>query len=165
MLKVIEKIPSAHLVIAGRDSMVKETGTSYLELLKPLIPEEKNAKFTFLGNVENNKLNSEIEKAEICVYPSQMEAMPLAWLEVLSSSKAFIGSNTGPGPEVVKHKKTGLTCNPFDIETLADAIVALLGNPDYAQKLGKNALEDIKQRFSKETLIQKNISLYRKLTD
>jgi glycosyltransferase involved in cell wall biosynthesis len=165
MEKVIDEFPSAHLVIAGRDTIIKETGKSYLEFLKTSIPDAHKEKIIFLGNVENNKLSKEIDKSEVCVYPSHMEAMPLAWLEVLSMGKPFIGSKLGPGLEVVKDKQTGLLCNPHDIKDISDAIILILGNPSLAREFGRNALNDIKARFSKKELLKKNILLYYDITN
>jgi len=163
MPKVIKAVPNAHLVVAGRDTVIKSTQRSYLSYLKTEISEAIKNKITFLGPLENAHIATELAKAQVCVYPSHMEAMPLAWLEALSMGKPFVGSNLGPGPEVVKHQKTGLLCNPFDIEQLADQIITLLENPDFAAKLGQQAISDIKANFGHDVLMMKNLSLYDKL--
>jgi len=161
MPKVIKTVPNAHLIIAGRDTLIRGTQNSYLDYLKTEIDPEIKHKIAFLGNVENDKLNIEIGKAKVCVYPSHMEAMPLAWLEVLAMGKPFVASNLGPGNEVVLHNKTGLLCNPFHLENLAESIIKLIINSDIAQKLGKNAIKDINERFEYKTLLKQNINLYK----
>jgi glycosyltransferase involved in cell wall biosynthesis len=163
MPKVIAAVPNAHLIVAGRDTVIRGTQDSYLSYLKNQIDETVKNKITFLGPLENKHIATELAKAQVCVYPSHMEAMPLAWLEALSMGKPFVGSNLGPGPEVVKHQKTGLLCNPFDIEQLADQIITLLKNPDFAAKLGQQAVSDIKVNFGHDVLMTKNLSLYEKL--
>ena len=60
-----------------------------------------------------------IESSYLCCYPSFMEAMPLAWIEVMSMNKFFIASKLGPGPEIIKHKISGILCNPLNIEDIA----------------------------------------------
>jgi len=118
---------------------------------------------TFLGVVDNDQLSFEMEKAQVCVYPSHMEAMPLAWIEVLSMGKPFVASNLGPGKEVVGHDKTGLLCDPFNIEELSDQIIMLLEDRQYARRLGYNAQLGIQQRFGFEHLMTKNIELYKSI--
>lgn len=158
--KVLKEVPHAHLIIAGRDTIIRGTQNSYLAFLKSEIQDDIRDRITFLGLVNNEELSDEIEKAQVCVYPSHMEAMPLAWLEVLSMGKAFIGSNLGPGPEVITDKKTGLMCNPFDLDRLAKNIILLIQNRDLAHQLGKNAIVDMENRFSYKKLMEKNINLY-----
>lgn len=163
MPKVISKAPDAHLIVAGRDTIISGTNQSYLNYLKSEIDENIKDKISFLGVVDNNKLSNEIEMSQVCVYPSHMEAMPLAWLEVLSMGKPFIASNLGPGKEVVHHKKTGLLCNPFNIEELSKKIIYLLKNRDYAHQLGTNAIKDIDERFGYNILMEQNIKLYKSI--
>jgi glycosyltransferase involved in cell wall biosynthesis len=163
MPKVIDFMPTAHLVIAGRDTLIKGSKKSYLSFLLTEMEDKIQHKVTFLGAVENKDIAKEIDKAQVCAYPSHMEALPLAWLETLSMGKPFVGSNLGPGPEVVKHHKTGLLCNPFDIEKLAGQIITLLKNPDFAHSFGKEALKDIKQRFSHDRIMKQNLNLYKSI--
>ena len=160
LLQVKNYVPEAHLVIAGRDTKIRGTQESYLAYLKTEIPKEVKADITFLGSIENTQIPKEIEKAEVCAYPSHMEAMPLAWVEVLSMGKAFVASNLGPGPEAVKHGETGLLCNPLDINDLANQITYMLKNRKEAHKMGQNAIKDVQERFSLKVLMEQNLKLY-----
>ncbi|SDH03475.1 glycosyltransferase family 4 protein [Psychroflexus sediminis] len=165
-LPIIKKaVPEAHLIIAGRDTKIRGTQDSYLDYLKTEIPEEVKDDIYFLGSIENTQIPKEIEKAEVCAYPSHMEAMPLAWIEVLSMGKAFVGSNLGPGPEAVKHGETGLLCNPLDIDDLAKQIIIMLQSREKARQMGQNAIEDVYKRFDLEVLIEKNIRMYESLKE
>lgn len=161
--EVIKEVKNAHLVIAGRDTKIRGTQQSYLAYLKTEINEDIKDKITFLGVVDNAKLSVEMEKAEVCAYPSHMEALPLAWLEVLAMGKPFIASNLGPGKEVVNHEKTGLLCDPFNIDELSKKIIYLLKNRNYAHQLGANAIKDINERFGYKTLMAQNIKLYKSI--
>lgn len=165
MPNVIEKVNDAHLVIAGRDTKIRGTQKSYLEYLQTEINKNIKDKIKFLGAVDNAKLSIEMEKAEVCVYPSHMETFGMACIESMSMGKSIISSNFGPGPEILKNKKTGLTCNPFKIDELSEQIIYLLNNRNYAHQLGENATKDINNRFGNEYLMQKNIKLYKKLID
>ena len=163
MPKIKAAVPKAHLVIAGRDTKIRGTQNSYLTYLKTEIPDEVRSDIHFLGPIENTQIPIEIEKAEVCAYPSHMEAMPLAWIEVLSMGKAFVASNLGPGPEAVKHGKTGLLCNPLDIDDLAEQVIFMLKNREKAHQMGQNAIQDVKKRFSLEVLMNQNVEMYKKL--
>lgn len=58
-------------------------------------------------------------KTDVCVYPSYMEAMPIAWLEGLAMEKKVVASKIGSGLELVKDNKTGLLINPYFPEDIA----------------------------------------------
>jgi len=96
-----------------------------------------------------------IEKANLCCYPSHMEAMPLAWLEVLAMGKTFVGSTTGPGPEAVAHNQTGLLADPFNPEDIAEKIRYVFENKEKAIQLGVNAREKIIKDFDVDVMVEK----------
>ncbi|MGX1024730.1 glycosyltransferase family 4 protein [Psychroflexus sp. MBR-150] len=163
MPKIKQAVPEAHLVVAGRDTKIRGTQNSYLAYLKSEIPKAVETDIEFLGSIENTQIPKEIEKAEVCAYPSHMEAMPLAWIEVLSMGKAFVASNLGPGPEAVNHGETGLLCNPLNIDDLANQVIYMLQNRKEAHQMGQNAIKDVQKRFSLNVLLEKNIEMYNKL--
>jgi glycosyltransferase involved in cell wall biosynthesis len=92
-----------------------------------------------------------------------MEAMPLAWLEVLAMGKCFIGGRIGPGYEAVKENETGLLANPHDSKDIAEKILQVMNNVSFAQDLGMNARKDIIKRFSIDKLIKDNIDFYNRI--
>jgi len=160
---IIKKaVPYAQLVIAGRDWTFPD-GSSYTEWVKQFIRDEDKKDVIFLGPVKNYEIPALIEKAEVCVYPSHMEAMPLAWLEVLAMGKAFVGSRLGPGPEVVIEGITGLLCDPLNPEDIAHKTIRILTQKDLGITLGSAAREDILQRFSAEKLVRQNIEFYKSI--
>lgn len=150
MPMVWQHYPNALLRIVGRDVHDDRYGGSFINYLKSKI--SVGANIIFEGPVPNHVIPHYIEKAAICVYPSYMEALPLAWLEALAMGKAFIGSQTGPGPEVVTHGETGLLINPRKCEEISAAIISLLDNPKWAQTLGKKARKQMVEKFNAQHL-------------
>jgi glycosyltransferase involved in cell wall biosynthesis len=150
MSLVWQHYPHAYLRIVGRDVWDERFGGSFVTYLKSKISSQANV--IFEGAVPHALLPKFIEKAAICAYPSYMEALPLAWLEALAMGKAFIGSNTGPGPEVVKHGVSGLLVNPRKPQEIAEAILSLLDHPEMARRLGKNARKNMVEKFNAKRL-------------
>ena len=160
MPKIINSIPSAQLVIIGRDTRDPLTGNSYLLELRKEIPKNISAKINFVGPVERNLLPGHLAQATVCVYPSHMEAMPIAWLEGMSMGKAVVASRTGPGPEIITDGENGLLCDPYSPDSIAEKILLLMKDPDLRQRLGCNARTKAEREFSIDVLIQKNIDFY-----
>ena len=156
---VAVNFPNIRLKVVGRDWNSKDI-PSYIDFLKAKYPDITSKYVSFIGAVPHEKVSDYIEEAEICVYPSHMEAMPIAWLEVLAMGKPFIGSTIGPGYEAVSERQTGLLANPYNPNDIAEKIIFGLKNPDMMQKMGENARKDVLFRFDINVLIEKNISFY-----
>jgi glycosyltransferase involved in cell wall biosynthesis len=158
-----KSVPYAHLVIAGRDWYFPKTGQSYIAYLKQWIDLNLKEDIHFLGAIPNEDIPEQIALSEVCCYPSHMEAMPLAWIEVMSMGKAFVASLLGPGPEIVSHEKNGLLCNPLSPEDIAKKVIYMLTHKDEAKQMGIKAREFALANFSLDTIGSKNIALYQSL--
>lgn len=157
---LVDEFPNVHLYIAGRDANLPGTNVPYRPILEQEINEKIKKHITFLGVVPNTEIAHYIERAEVCCYPSHMEAMPLAWLEVLTMGKSFVGSITGPGPEAVIDNFTGLLANPHDPEDIANKIKQLFNNPELGIEMGKNARKRVLKEFDIKVIVQQNIDFY-----
>ena len=157
---VVDAFPEVHLYIAGRDANLPGTNTPY----RPILEQEINAKIkshiTFLGVVPNSEIKNHIERAQICCYPSHMEAMPLAWLEVLAMGKTFIGGVTGPGPEAVVDGVTGLLADPHNPKDIAAKIKYLFERPENGIEMGKTARARVSNEFDIEVIVSENIDFF-----
>lgn len=160
---LVDEFPNVHLYIAGRDGNLPSTNLPFRPLLEKEINEKIKPHITFLGVVPNIEIAGHIERSEICCYPSHMEAMPLAWLEVLAMEKAFIGGKTGPGPEAVTDNITGLLANPHDPKDIANKIKYLFENPNKGFEMGKKARKRVLIEFDIEVIVQQNSSFYNKI--
>ena len=155
-----QHISNAHLVIAGREWFYPKTKKSYTEYLKTFISDEMKDAIQFLGSIENTQVPIEIEKAEICCYPSHMEAMPLAWVEVMSMGKIFVTSNLGPGTELIQDGITGLLCNPLSPEDIAEKIIYAFKNREKMQQIAQNGRKYALENFAINRIVKQNIDFY-----
>lgn len=163
MPTILKAHPEATLDIVGRDWRDPRTGGSYMEYLKTFITDEIREVVTLVGPLPHDEIPKRLEAAQICVYPSHMEAMPIAWLEALGMGKAVVASRLGPGPEAVRDRETGLLCNPMDPSDIAQKVIEMFDNPDKALEMGRNAREDILTRFNPQRIVAQNIDFYRSL--
>ena len=153
---LVEEFPEVHLYIAGRDANLPGTNIPYRPILEEEINRKIKAHITFLGVVPNSEIKNHIERAQICCYPSHMEAMPLAWLEVLAMGKTFVGGATGPGPEAVNDQVTGLLADPHDPEDIAAKIKDLFEHPQKGIEMGVAARERVLKEFDIDGIVLQN---------
>jgi glycosyltransferase involved in cell wall biosynthesis len=160
--KIKKEFPDVTLEVVGRDSeMINRK--SYTEYLQTFIDDKVHDKVIFSGPVDLLNIPLKIASAEVCVYPSHMEALPLAWLEVMASAKPFVGSMQGPGPEVIEHGVTGRLANSHDPDSIAAEVIAILADKKAALKMGELAREDVLKRFDVKVLADVNIDYYKSI--
>ncbi|GGD84732.1 glycosyltransferase family 4 protein [Planktosalinus lacus] len=165
-LPYIKKVnPEAEIHIYGRDWFFKDN-TSYINFLKkntlPQIGEHMKSVF-FHGPVSYDKISEIYAGAKLCVFPSHMETQGLVAPEAMAMEKVVVFSLTGPGPETIVHQKTGLLCNPYSPEDIADKVNWALSNPNKAESIGKNARAFVVKTFDQEKIIKENIDFFNEL--
>jgi len=161
MEHVAHAVAGVRLELYGADTQT-ENGRSYRTLLEASISPGIRDRIRFCGYVDRQRLPSILARAEVCVYPSLMEAHPIAWLEGLSMGKAVVASRYGPGPEVIEHGVNGLLCDPRDPHSLAGAIIEVLSNTELRLRLEREARRSAVQRYSLELLVDENLRYYRR---
>jgi len=94
---------------------------------------------------------------EVFLYPSFYEGFGLPPLEAMACGCAVIASNGGALPEVVQ--SGGILLPPTEPGMWMEAILTLLQNPSYRERLQAQALEQAK-RFRWEQTAQRTLQAY-----
>lgn len=162
MKYVVKELPEVQLKVVGRDWFFPN-GKSYTEYLRTYIDQDIRDHIHLMGPQPHEDIPNLIAQSAICIFPSHMEAMPIAWLEALAVGKATIASDIGPGREAIQHEKTGLLVDPHNPESIAQTIIHLFKSPELQESLGKNASQDIRERFDAEAIVAQNVRLYNTL--
>jgi glycosyltransferase involved in cell wall biosynthesis len=160
--KIKAEVPEAHLHIVG-PSQVLPDGQLYADYLKRFVDPAVADAVRFWGRQPNQSVPGLIEQSQVCVYPSHMEALPMAWLEVLCMGKPLIGSRIGPGPEVITDEQTGLLCDPHDPDDIARKTIRLLQNPTLGFALGAGGRAEALARFDVKNLVHENLRHYQEI--
>jgi len=160
MPAVCKRFPEAHLEICGNDTIDPKTGGSFRTQLESAIPVALRSRIHFRGGVPRDELPALMASASLCLYPSHMEAMPIAWIEGLAMAKAVLASRTGPGSEVITHGEDGLLCNPHDPASIADGIMQALGDTGLRQRLGAAGRRRAERAHALSPLVEHNIASY-----
>jgi glycosyltransferase involved in cell wall biosynthesis len=163
MPKVLAEFPGARLLLVGRSGRVAGSQQDYKAYVQQFIAPGTAGCIEFLGPLPNHQIPELMARAAVCVYPSHMEALPLAWLEGMAMGKAVVASKTGPGPEVIQHGVDGLLCDPFSPDDIAHQILDVLNHPDKALEMGRQARESALQRFDVKKLADVNLKFYQSI--
>jgi glycosyltransferase involved in cell wall biosynthesis len=163
---VFDRVESACIICVGPDSQDPVSGSvSTQQLALSLIDKKYHSRIEFTGRVEHGRVLQFLQQANVCVYPSYLEAFPNAWIEAMACGRAVIGSNTGSGPEVILDGETGLLCHPADHERLANLIIRVLTDSMLCQKLGEKARQHVVENLDISTITPMNLQWYQKVID
>jgi glycosyltransferase involved in cell wall biosynthesis len=100
---------------------------------------------------------------DLFVLPSHQEGVSLALLEAMAAGLPVIAAAVGGLPEVVADGESGLLIPAGDPEALAAALERLLGDPEFAAKLGSNARRQVEANYSAERLGREINEIYEEL--
>lgn len=161
MPMVIEQFPDVKLKIYGRDWFFKD-GRSYISFLKEFISKSEidEKHIQFMGAVSMNELAKCYAEAELCVFPSLMETQGLVAPEAMAVEKLVIFTECGPGKETITHKETGLLCNPYDENDIAQNIIWALQNKTEGSEMAKKGRTYVLANFNMDKVLQTNIEFY-----
>jgi len=150
---LVKKYIDCQLILAGGGATDDPEGLKVLDEVRLKAKQDKDIHILLLpqNDIEVNALQ---RASTVLVQKSLKEGFGLTVSEALWKAKPIVASNVGGIPLQVKHKYSGLLCH--SVEGAAFAIKQLLNNPAYAEKLGKNGREHIRNNF----LITRHIKDY-----
>ena len=133
----------AELVVAGGLPDSPKIDRRWRRRLAASLPEG----LTLTGWLDPEALRSEHERAAIVVVPSWFETFGLGALEAMQRAVPVVGTHTPGLASFLRDGVTGLLVPPRDPEALAAALLRLLREPRFAERLGRAAAEDVRARW------------------
>lgn len=149
--RVVAVAPSARFEIAGDGPCRGELAqlAAELNLAEHVI---------FHGEVRD--IPALLTRARLFVLPSQTEGISLTLLEAMARGLPVVATQVGGTPEVVEPSATGLLVPARDPDALAQAILALLADPERGRHMGSTARTRVENCFDIRTMTRQYESLY-----
>jgi glycosyltransferase involved in cell wall biosynthesis len=116
---VRREIPNARLVVAGVTGLPDQPGVHVV------------------GMLDRRSLAQYLESAAVFCMPSRFDPFPNSIMEAMAYSLPCVSTTTAGVPEIVLHGETGLLVAPGDTEALGQALLRILRQPDFADRLGR----------------------------
>jgi L-malate glycosyltransferase len=154
-----------------------------IEAVRQLIPLYPDAKFVLVGdgaerlNIERRARESGVQEAmvflgqcanipellacsDLFVLPSRAEGLPNSLLEAMASGVAVVATAVGGVPEVIQEDVNGVLVPPQNPARLANAILRLLRDPEFAKRIGLAAREHVRTGFNFDRVVAELESAY-----
>jgi glycosyltransferase involved in cell wall biosynthesis len=116
---------------------------------------------TFAGYQED--VASAYGAMDVFVLPSRDEGFGIVFLEAMAMGVPVVGTRVIGSTEAVEDGVTGLLVPYADPPALAEAVLRILGDPDFARCLRDTAAERVRRCFSRERSVARVEALYREL--
>src|SRR5690606_13846874 len=95
------------------------------------------------------------ERADLFVLSSRAEGFPNVLVEAMASGCAVVATRCDAGPaEIVRDGEDGLLVAPNDIDALAGALDALMGDDALRKRLARRATE-ARHRFAEDAILDR----------
>lgn len=104
----------------------------------------------FRGFVGQDVIAEELRSSDVFVLPSYAEGIPVSLMEAMATGIPVIATNVGGVTELVVNQETGQVVHASDELSLADAIARYSDQPEFYQRIAKNAREKVSEEFSIE---------------
>ena len=150
---ITARVPDARFVIAG-------TGEELARYRRMMAHPER---FTVIDRyVSDEERAALFRQASLVVLPyleaTQSGVIPVAY----TYAKPVVATTVGGLPDLVEHGRTGLLVPPRDEQALADAIVALLQDPERRRRMGQQGKIKIETECSPQAAARQTLAVYRR---
>jgi phosphatidylinositol alpha-1,6-mannosyltransferase len=140
---LIRALPTIRRRVAGA-VLVIVGGGPYLERLRRLAQNAGVAEHvTFTGGVPTDELPAHYSLADVFAMPCRtrgagldVEGLGIVFLEASATGVPVVAGCSGGAPETVRDNETGLVVDGNSVDQVADAVGAILADPDRATAMG-----------------------------
>jgi glycosyltransferase involved in cell wall biosynthesis len=152
--RLLAEVPEAQVVIIGEESPRGYGGeapggqTWKQAIFAPLEPQLDLSRVHFLGKVAHPRMLAALRLSTAHVYYSYPFVLSWSIVEAMASGCYVIGSDTGPVRDAIEDGVNGKLLPFFDVEALADALVAACRAPQASAPLRAAARETAVAKFS-----------------
>lgn len=155
MPSILERVPTAHLLIAGHDPW------KYGKHLQSLIDHlglDKRVQLTgFQSDVKRF-----LDMLDVFAFASVSEGFGQVLIEAMAAAKPIVATNIPPINEIVEHERSGLLVPPTK-EAFAEAITNLLLQPGRSLLMGKQGKNIFGDRFSSNRMAEETVAVYKQV--
>ncbi len=149
---VLAKRPNAHFWIVGEGELREELeAASYRLGLTNAVH--------FLGY--RNDVYTLMASSDVVVCASSNELFPRSVLEALALGRPVVAPSVGGVPEIIRNGETGLLVPAGDPGAMASAILRLLDDCQFAQRLAAAGRQFVSEHFTLEAQASALAALYR----
>jgi glycosyltransferase involved in cell wall biosynthesis len=133
-----DRYPRLRLLIVGRGALANQIAAQAADLGDAVV----------MAGMRHDVMRV-FDAADLCLQPSHSDAFPTTLIEAMAASVPVLATNVDGIPEIITDGETGvLVPAPPRAQTFADALTALLDDPERRRRLATAGRLDYEQRLT-----------------
>jgi glycosyltransferase involved in cell wall biosynthesis len=156
MAEVWRVVPEAYLLIAGASTLFVET----LEKMIGQLPESQQKQIIRRYDFSPEEKPWLFAAIDLLAYPSGYESFGISFVEAWACKKPVIGGRRGAVASLTTGGRDSLLIRHQVYQDLAEAIILLLTNPDWAKQLGAAGFQKAADRYNWPEIARRYRDLY-----
>jgi glycosyltransferase involved in cell wall biosynthesis len=121
-----------------------------------------NGRVRWVNFMPHQEIPRYLHGSRLFILPSFYEGHPKALIEAMACGMPVISTRAPGIQELIRHGETGWLCDP-EPESIRQALLKLLVNPELCARLGKNARAFVVRNFSIDRIVQQELALYQQV--
>ncbi len=128
-----------------------------LDIIKEAVAEKSlSDRVKFLGNIPKSEIKSLYSSADVFLLPSFSDPNPISVIEALHAGlPMLISRRCGNVLEAVDERKNGVSFDPYDDESVGEALQFFLDNRSLIEEMGKASKKIAGEEFGIESRVMK----------
>lgn len=147
LAKVRQVLPNVRLAIIGRTDALASSGDSYEHRVRRRIA-ELNLESHVIWTGWLDAIPEVMADLDVLAVPSWEEPFGLVVTEAMAMQRPVVGFASGALPEIITDGVEGLLVPARDTSALADALIALLQNPERCREMGRRGRMRVLTQFT-----------------
>ena len=157
---LLRAIPRIREVFPGIQLLIVGSGKARYEKQLHHICRKLNIERNVVFQPGIQNVHKALSVMNVFVLPSIQEGLGLSLLEALAAGLPVVASNVGGIYSVIRHEENGILVPPKDVKALADAIITVFKDKDYAKRLGQRGKQTVREKFTLDKMIEKVEGFY-----
>lgn len=158
--QVSERHPGTLLTVAGL-SPIDDRRSTYAAYIRRLLRDlDVVDRVRFVGPQDADQMLGHYQRSEIVVCPSLLENSPNSVSEAMLLGVPVVAAHVGGIPDLIAHRTDGLTYQAEAPHLLAEAIVTLFDEPEFARRLAANAQQSATVRHDRDINARRTLEIY-----
>jgi glycosyltransferase involved in cell wall biosynthesis len=159
---IARKMPATELLFVGPDLGLEKDGKCWgiKDYIRRVMPAAYRGNVRWLGQLSAEAITKLRKKSFITIIPSRYENFGNVLLESMSFGCPTVASSVGGNPEIMEQERNGLLFQTEDPDDLAGKALRLLGDEVLAERLGKQAAEDMETKYHPQKIARQMLDYY-----
>jgi len=155
----------AHWLLPILDKLHSSINIMYTSGLRGADGLTNHPRFINVGKVPYNEMPQLYQSADILLFPTVREGLPLAVMEAMACGLPVVATNCSSLPELIDDGNGGFLCGLGNVDEFADKINQLADNDSLRKEMGEYNREKVERFFTLNRMVSEYKELFQRVLE